>query len=72
MRGGTLLGGRAGLRDTFVGETTRHVVNKAHCRVILTAPPGEAGPEERADRFAPPAAADPTLADGDQPPGEAR
>jgi APA family basic amino acid/polyamine antiporter len=30
-----------------VGETTRHVINKAHCRVILTAPPGEmpVGPE---------------------------
>jgi hypothetical protein len=30
-----------GLRDTFVGETTRYVVNKAPCRVILTAPPAE-------------------------------
>ena len=32
-------GGKEGLRDTFVGETTRYVVNKAPCRVILTAPP---------------------------------
>jgi basic amino acid/polyamine antiporter, APA family len=41
IRGGALLGGRgdASARDTFVGETTRYVVNKAHCRVILTAPP---------------------------------
>ncbi len=41
IRGGALLGGigDAALRDTFVGETTRHVVNKAPCRVILTAPP---------------------------------
>jgi basic amino acid/polyamine antiporter, APA family len=39
IRGGVLLGGQRGLRDTFVGETTRYVVNKAHCRVILTAPP---------------------------------
>jgi APA family basic amino acid/polyamine antiporter len=40
-RGGVLYGGKQGLRDTFVGETTRHVVNKAHCRVLLTAPPAE-------------------------------
>ena len=41
VRGGALLGGvgDAALRDTFVGETTRYVVNKATCRVILTAPP---------------------------------
>ena len=43
-RGGLVLGGRAGLRDTFVGETTRHVVNKAPCRVILTAAPPQAAP----------------------------
>jgi APA family basic amino acid/polyamine antiporter len=41
-RGGMVLGGRAGLRDTFVGETTRYVVNKAPCRVILTAAPPQA------------------------------
>ena len=41
IRGGMLLGGKQGLRDTFVGETTRYVVNKAHCRVILTAPPAK-------------------------------
>jgi basic amino acid/polyamine antiporter, APA family len=40
-RGGVLYGGKQGLRDTFVGETTRYVVNKAHCRVLLTAPPAE-------------------------------
>jgi APA family basic amino acid/polyamine antiporter len=44
LRGGVLLGGKQGLRDTFVGETTRYVVNKAHCRVLLTAPPA-AGPD---------------------------
>jgi APA family basic amino acid/polyamine antiporter len=61
VRGGTLLGGRTGLRDTFVGETTRHVVNKAPCRVILTAPPGPrpAAPGD-GDAFAPPPAGDPT------------
>ena len=41
MRGGPLLGGKRGLYDTFVGQTTRYVVDKAPCRVILTAPPGE-------------------------------
>jgi APA family basic amino acid/polyamine antiporter len=48
LRGGLRYGGKHGLRDTFVGETTRYVVQKAPCRVILTAP---------ADRTA---AADPT------------
>ena len=41
-RGGMVMGGRAGMRDTFVGDTTRHVVNKAPCRVILTAAPPQA------------------------------
>ena len=46
MRGGALLGGRGGPRDRYVGEMTRYVVEKAPCRVILTAPPaGE--PRER-------------------------
>ena len=47
VRGGALLGGKAGLRDTFVGETTRYVVNKAPCRVILTAPPAADAAELR-------------------------
>jgi basic amino acid/polyamine antiporter, APA family len=42
--GGALLGGRGRARDRFVGETTRYVVEKAPCRVILTAPP--AGQED--------------------------
>jgi APA family basic amino acid/polyamine antiporter len=37
--GGLRLGGKPGLHDTSVGETTRYVINKAACRVILTAPP---------------------------------
>jgi basic amino acid/polyamine antiporter, APA family len=40
MRGGALLGGRGGPRDRFVGDMTRYVVEKAPCRVILTAAPG--------------------------------
>ena len=63
MRGGPLLGGKRGLYDTFVGQTTRYVVTKAPCRVILTAPPGEGdgrapGPDPAA-HFAPPPAGDP-------------
>jgi basic amino acid/polyamine antiporter, APA family len=40
-RGGVLYGGKEGMRDTYVGETTRYVVTKAPCRVVLTAPPAE-------------------------------
>ena len=46
-RGGALLGGRGGPRDRSVGEVTRYVVEKAPCRVILTAAPASdngAGP----------------------------
>jgi len=49
----------AGLYDTFVGQTTRYVVNKAPCRVILTAPPGEGAPQHHIIRSAPPATGDP-------------
>jgi APA family basic amino acid/polyamine antiporter len=46
VRGGPVLGGRR-TRDRFVGETTRYVVEKAPCKVILTAPPaGEEGARE--------------------------
>ena len=40
-RGGALLGGRSLSRDRSVGETTKYVVEKAHCKVILTAPAAE-------------------------------
>ena len=47
LRGGAILGGRGRVRDRFVGETTRYVVEKALCKVILTAPPtGEEGTRE--------------------------
>jgi APA family basic amino acid/polyamine antiporter len=39
MRGGTLLGGRGEPRNRALGETTRYVLEKAPCRVILTASP---------------------------------
>ena len=47
VTGGGILGGRGRVRDRFVGETTRYVVEKATCKVILTAPPaGEEGVRE--------------------------
>jgi APA family basic amino acid/polyamine antiporter len=47
MRGGRKLGGRGGPRNRAVGETTRYVIERAPCRVILTAPPlGEEGTRE--------------------------
>jgi APA family basic amino acid/polyamine antiporter len=62
-RGGMVLGGKAGLRDTFVGETTRYVVNKSPCRVILTAAPPEGAPRllmaPSVDGSAPPPTGDP-------------
>lgn len=42
IRGGALLGGRGGPLDNYIGDITRQVVDKAPCRVILTAPPAEA------------------------------
>src|SRR4051794_663334 len=42
IRGGALLGGRTPL-DNFVGDITKYVVQKAPCRVILTAPPAVDG-----------------------------
>jgi basic amino acid/polyamine antiporter, APA family len=44
VRGGLRFGGKQGLHDSFVGETTRYVLQKATCRVILTAPPSGAAP----------------------------
>ena len=44
MRGGAVLGGRGGPRDRYVGQMTRYVVEKAPCRVILTAPAGVTPP----------------------------
>lgn len=48
QRGGALLGGRSLSRDRSVGETTKFVIEKAPCKVILTAPaavPEPAAPE---------------------------
>jgi basic amino acid/polyamine antiporter, APA family len=42
IKGGAVLGGHGRARDRFVGETTRYVVEKAPCKVILTAAPADA------------------------------
>jgi APA family basic amino acid/polyamine antiporter len=64
LRGGLRLGGKQGLYDTFVGPTTRYVVQKAPCRVILTAPPaGRRGDGRPAEPVQDPA----TVADERQP-----
>ncbi|MEA2218538.1 MAG: basic amino acid/polyamine antiporter, family [Solirubrobacteraceae bacterium] len=47
IRGGARLGGIGGPLDNFVGDATKYVVRKAHCRVLLTAPAAEAGATER-------------------------
>jgi basic amino acid/polyamine antiporter, APA family len=41
VRGGSLLGGRGGPLENFVGDISRYVISKAPCRVILTAPPAD-------------------------------
>jgi basic amino acid/polyamine antiporter, APA family len=40
VRGGALLGG-VGPLENYVGDITKYVINKAPCRVILTAPPAD-------------------------------
>jgi basic amino acid/polyamine antiporter, APA family len=41
IRGGSRLGGRGGRLENFVGDVTKYVINKANCRVIVTAPAAE-------------------------------
>jgi APA family basic amino acid/polyamine antiporter len=50
IRGGSVLGGRGGPRESFVGDVTKYVVSKAHCRVIVTAPAARDSPVEQARR----------------------
>jgi len=67
LRGGLRYGGKEGLRDTFVGETTRYVVQKAPCRVILTAPPALPG-AAAADGDGPAPVQDPATVADERPP----
>ena len=74
IRGGLRLGGKQGLHDSFVGETTRYVLQKATCRVILTAPPSGAAPVDPTRPASQPSGAEhpighPTLAPSAPPPG---
>ena len=50
IRGGGVLGGVGVARDRFAGDTTRYVIEKAPCQVLLTAPPADqpSPPEDRA------------------------
>jgi APA family basic amino acid/polyamine antiporter len=56
-RGGALLGGRGGPRDRSFGEITRYVVEKAPCRVILTAAPASGNGRRPAEEREPEPAA---------------
>jgi basic amino acid/polyamine antiporter, APA family len=62
VRGGSLLGGRGGPLENYVGEVSRYVISKAPCRVILTAPPADWRPAERRVPQPPPADEEPVLA----------
>jgi APA family basic amino acid/polyamine antiporter len=46
IRGGSLLGGRGGPVENFVGDMTKYVVSNADCRVVLTAPAANAQLED--------------------------
>ncbi len=48
IRGGAVLGGIGAPRPDEVGRVTEHVMRKAPCRVLLTAPPTDSGPGEAA------------------------
>ena len=54
IRGGAILGGRRRTSDRFAGDTTRYVIEKAPCRVILTAPPADGASSREADGAATP------------------
>jgi basic amino acid/polyamine antiporter, APA family len=63
VRGGSLLGGRGGPLENYVGEVSRYVINKSPVRVILTAPPADwRAPKEPQIRQPPPADEEPALA----------
>jgi APA family basic amino acid/polyamine antiporter len=52
IRGGAILGGRGIGSDRFAGDFTRYVIEKAPCKVILTAPPADEEPETGEHRVA--------------------
>ena len=54
IRGGAILGGRGIGSARFAGDFTRYVVEKAPCKVILTAPPADDAHETAEHRITPP------------------
>jgi APA family basic amino acid/polyamine antiporter len=50
IRGGSVLGGLGGARESYVGDITKYVISKATCRVIVTAPAAKDSPVEQARR----------------------
>ena len=50
IRGGAVLGGRGGPRESFVGDVTKYVISKAGCRVVVTAPAARDSAVEQARR----------------------
>jgi APA family basic amino acid/polyamine antiporter len=42
IRGGGVFGGKGLVRERFAGDMTRYVIEKAPCKVLLTAPPSDA------------------------------
>jgi APA family basic amino acid/polyamine antiporter len=53
IRGGGILGGRGIGSDRFAGDFTRYVIEKAPCKVILTAPPADDEHETAEHRVVP-------------------
>ena len=49
IQGGSVLGGVQGPRMPEIGPVTEYVLNKADCRVMLTAPPADADADEDAE-----------------------
>ncbi len=47
--GGPSLGGRASVLESPIGDITRYVIDKAPCRIILTAPPEDGAQAEEGD-----------------------
>ncbi len=52
IRGGARLGGKGGPLDNFLGDVSKYVIGKAHCRVIVTAPAAGDSVSERRARLA--------------------
>jgi APA family basic amino acid/polyamine antiporter len=72
VRGGSLLGGRGGPLENYVGDVSRYVINKSPVRVILTAPPADwRARKELPIQQPPPADEEPALAPADELDAEA-